>query len=47
MSKEEDTKSTHTFTRSGTLPTLEALMEEMALLDEQTQDLAVRIISLT
>lgn len=43
MGKEEDDRpKSYTFSKSGTLPTLEKLMEEMALLDEQTQDIEVR-----
>ena len=37
-------RKTFTFSKTGTLPTLERLLGEMAALEEQTQELEVRII---
>ena len=41
-SKDEG-KKTFTFSKTGTLPTLERLLGEMASLEEQTQDLEVSL----
>ena len=37
----DDERKTFTFSKTGTLPTLERLLGEMAALEEQTQELEV------
>ena len=39
----DEGKKTFTFSKTGTLPTLERLLGEMASLEEQTQDLEVSL----
>ena len=43
-SARDDERKTFTFSKTGTLPTLERLLGEMAALEEQTQELEVWIV---